>query len=89
MEADVKEQVQNVLSEQGLSERQVNALASQLVWRVGRTDDGPVTVRLGLATSANLFADLPRLRAASDAELAAAVAARNIRVEWVGQGLAP
>ena len=63
----------------------LDGLASQLLWRVGRvTDDGPVTVRVGFATSAPLFADLPKLRSASDAEIEQSVADGSLRVEWIG-----
>jgi hypothetical protein len=63
----------------------LDALAGQLVWRIGRaSEDGPLTVRVGLASSAPAFAELPRLRSASDAELREAIDAGEIRVEWVG-----
>jgi hypothetical protein len=65
----------------------LDALAGQLVWRIGRSsDDGPVTVRVGLASAAAAFADLPKLRSASDAELRDAIDAGELRVEWVGSG---
>lgn len=84
-EAEVKIAVASALSERGLSQETVEALASQLVWRVGRvSDDAPVTVRVGFAGTASLFADLPRLRSATDAEIEEAVAQGNLRVEWVG-----
>ena len=79
------EQLSEVLAAQGLSPEQLDALASQLLWRVGRHgDEGPVTVRLGFAESAALFADLPRLKGASDAELEEAARSGTLRVEWVG-----
>jgi hypothetical protein len=60
-------------------------LAGALLWRVGRTvDDGPVTVRVGFATSAPLFAELPRLRSATDGEVEEALSAGAVEVEWVG-----
>jgi hypothetical protein len=59
-------------------------LGAALLWRVGRVDDGPVTVRVGFATSAALFADLPRLRSAHDEEIEEAVRDGSVRVEWVG-----
>lgn len=60
-------------------------LASNLLWRIGRVaDDGPVTVRVGMASSAPLFQELPRLRSASDAEVEAAIQEGSLRVEWVG-----
>lgn len=63
----------------------LEALAGQLVWRIGRTSEtAPVTVRIGLASSAPLFAQLPRLRSASDAELQEALDDDALRVEWVG-----
>ena len=63
----------------------LDALAGQLVWRIGRTaDDAPLTVRVGLAGSAAAFAELPRLRSASDAEVQAALDGRDVRVDWVG-----
>ena len=63
----------------------LDALAGQLVWRIGRAaDDAPITIRVGLATSASAFAALPRLRSAADAELREAIDAGTIHVEWVG-----
>ena len=60
-------------------------LAGSLLWRIGRlADDAPVTVRVGFATSAAIFGELPRLRNASDDELLAAVESGDLRVEWVG-----
>ena len=62
-----------------------DALASSLVWRIGRTsDEAMITVRVGLAGATAAFAELPRLHAASDAELREAIDAGTVRVEWVG-----
>lgn len=84
-EADVKRILIEALEGQGLSEETIEGLASQLLWRVGRvSDDAPVTVRVGFASRAALFAELPRLRSASDAEIEAAVEEGAVRVEWVG-----
>jgi hypothetical protein len=84
-EADIKRALTGALSEHGLSEKSIEGLASQLLWRVGRvSDDTPVTVRVGFASGAALFADLPRLRSASDDEIEAAVEDGTLRVEWVG-----
>ena len=78
--------LENILASVGLSEAEVDALAGSLVWRVGRlSEDGPVTVRVGLASSVPVFNDLPKLRSASDSELSAAVQEGNVRVEWVGR----
>ena len=68
-----------------LDEALIEALAGQLVWRIGRaSDEAPLTVRVGLASSAPAFAELPRLRSASDGELRDAIEAGEVRVEWVG-----
>lgn len=84
-EMDLAKQLGGTLTDLGLDAEQFEALAAGLVWRVGRlSDEGPLTVRIGLATSASRFAELPRLKAASDAELTEAAQAGDIRVEWVG-----
>jgi hypothetical protein len=84
-EAEIRRMVAGAFREHGLAEESVEALASQLLWRVGRvSDDAPLTVRIGFASSAALFADLPRLRGATDAEIETALAEGNLRVEWVG-----
>ena len=84
-EAEIKQALTAALDERGLSEESIEGLASQLLWRVGRvSDDSPVTVRVGFASGAALFAELPRLRSATDAEIEAAVEDGTLRVEWVG-----
>ena len=83
-EAGFHERLLAVLAERDLPAEAIDDLAGALLWRIGRADDGPVTVRVGFATSAGAFADLPRLRTASDDELSDAVAEGNLRVEWVG-----
>jgi hypothetical protein len=61
-------------------------LAGSLVWRIGRlSDDTPLTVRIGLASSIKLFNDLPKLRSANDGEIEAAMKAKDFRIEWVGR----
>lgn len=84
IEAQLQTQLEEVLSAQGVAPEHFGTLASQLVWRIGRSDDGPVTVRLGFAGSAALFADLPRLKNATDAEVEEAALEGTLRVEWVG-----
>lgn len=82
----LSQQLQAVLAAQGLPNETVSALASNLLWRLGRSgDDGPVTVRVGFARSATRFAELPRLKAASDAEVETAAEEGSLRVEWVGE----
>lgn len=86
MDADRRKQMTELLETSGLSEEALDAFASNLVWRVGRlSDDAPVTVRIGLASSAPLFSDLPKLRNASESEIEAAIQEDAVRVEWVGQ----
>jgi hypothetical protein len=61
-------------------------LAGNLVWRIGRlTEDAPLTVRIGLASSIRLFNDLPKLRSANDSEIETAMKAKDFRIEWVGR----
>lgn len=84
-EATVRERLDEVLAASGVERAALEELASNLLWRIGRlTDDGPVTVRVGLASSAEAFQGLQRLRSAGDAEIEAAVREGNLRVEWVG-----
>jgi hypothetical protein len=71
-----------------VADAQIDTLAGSLLWRIGRAyEDGPVTVRVGLASAAPLFADLPRLRAASEQEVEAAIHDGDVQVEWVGPRL--
>jgi hypothetical protein len=84
-DALVAHRLREVLVDQGLPTEAIDDLAGSLLWRIGRlSDDGPVTVRVGFATSAAAFGELPRLRNASDEELVAAVESDQLRVEWVG-----
>jgi len=81
----VTHRLREVLLEHELPADAIDHFAGALLWRIGRlSDDDPVTVRVGFATSASAFADLPRLRNASDEELLEAVEAEQLRVEWVG-----
>jgi hypothetical protein len=69
-----------------VSAQQLENLAGNLVWRVGRlTEEAPLTIRIGLVSSISLFNDLPKLRTANDAEVEAAIKAKDFRVEWVGR----
>ena len=78
--------VAEALEDSGLSESHLTNLAGSLLWRIGRlSDDGPVTVRVGLASDANMFSELPRMRNSSEAEILEAIEAKDFRVEWVGQ----
>ncbi len=67
-------------------QEQLDNLASSLVWRVGRlTEEAPLIIRIGLASSASLFNELPKLRTATDAEIEAAMKVKDFRVEWIGR----
>lgn len=67
----------------------LEALANQLVWRIGKLDDeGDVVVRVGYATALPTFAALPRLRSATDAELEAALRDKRFRIEWIRSPMA-
>ena len=78
--------VTEALEDSGLLESHLTSLAGSLLWRIGRVgDDGPVTVRVGLASDANMFSELPRMRNSSEAEILEAIEAKDFRVEWVGQ----
>jgi len=84
-DAIVAHHLRDVLLERGIAPDAIDELAGALLWRIGRlADDEPVTVRVGFATSASAFGELPRLRNATDEELVAAVEAGEVRVEWVG-----
>ncbi len=85
MSDSIHSQLTETLEGLGVEPAKLEELASNLLWRIGRlSDDGPVTVRVGLASSAALFQQLDRLRGASDSEVEAAVNDGSIRVEWVG-----
>ncbi len=85
-DGELRDHINAGLQGTGLDERLLDALAGQLVWRIGRLgDDAPVTVRVGLASSVPMFNELPKLRSASEAELEAAVRENALRVEWVGR----
>ncbi|NLG08277.1 MAG: DUF3248 domain-containing protein [Deinococcales bacterium] len=84
----VHERLTQTLTEVGLAPEALEELASQLLWRIGRaSEEGPVTVRVGLASSAEQFQALPRLRSATDAEIESAVREGSLRLEWVGPRL--
>ena len=68
----------------GLIGEQLDALGQHLVWRIGRDDlTDEVVVRVGYASAAGQFASLSRLRNVPDADLEQALAAGQIRLEWV------
>ncbi|UCH26193.1 MAG: DUF3248 domain-containing protein [Trueperaceae bacterium] len=69
----------------GIRAEDITGLASQLVWRLGRmNEEGPLIIRVGLASSVPLFSELPRLRSVSDKEIEVSIEANEFRVEWIG-----
>ncbi len=83
-DAELQNLLTERLAEHDIDEKSLDSLGQHLVWRIGKvSDDGPIIVRMGFATSAALFNDLPKLKNASDSELAAAVRNGDVRVEWV------
>ncbi len=84
-ETEIKELVKQAADKQGLSNDVLEGLSSQLLWRMGQSPDKQsLVIRVGLASSATLFADLPKLRAASDLDVEVALTTGNFRVEWIG-----
>lgn len=80
------EPVNSTSENKGTDVKPLETLAGNLVWRIGRlTEDAPLTVRIGLASSIKLFNDLPKLRSANDNEIEAAMKEKNFRIEWVGR----
>lgn len=65
--------------------RPPDSLEEALIWRIGLDErDNVVVVRVGLASSARLFARLDRLRNVSDADLQQAESEDRVVYEWVG-----
>lgn len=86
----VMEQLREGLAAGGLGEQELEELASQLLWRIGRAEgEERITVRAGFASSAGLFQTLPKLRSVQDAEIEAAVKEGELKFEWVGPRLRP
>jgi hypothetical protein len=84
-DALVAHRLRDVLLDRGLASEAIDDLAVlALVAHRPLSDDAPVTVRVGFATSAAAFGELPRLRNATDDELCPRDRERQLRVEWVG-----
>jgi hypothetical protein len=63
---------------------QLEGLGNQLVWKMGRDEiTGSVVVRVGYASATGSFSDLPKLRAATDSEIADAAKNGELIVEWI------
>ena len=62
----------------------LEGLGNQLVWKIGKEEGSErVIVRVGYASATRSFADLPRLRGATDAEVADAARKSELIVEWI------
>ncbi len=67
-----------------MKEDLLETLGQHLIWRIGRAEGEEVlVVRVGLASSAHRFRELPRLQNLSDEEMARLVKEGRVRVEWV------
>ena len=63
---------------------QLETLGNQLVWKIGKDEVSEnIIVRVGYADATQSFRDLPKLRSASDAEIAAAAKESALTVEWI------
>ncbi|MEY4530006.1 MAG: hypothetical protein RLZZ156_727 [Deinococcota bacterium] len=63
---------------------QLETLGNQLVWKIGKDETSErVVVRVGYANATQSFRDLPKLRGATDAEIAAAAKENELTVEWI------
>jgi hypothetical protein len=59
-------------------------LGNYLVWRIGKAEDEEIlVVRMGFASTAPDFGQLPKLRSVSDEEIEQFKTNEQIRVEWV------
>ncbi len=74
---------QPVLESRVLRE-QLETLGNQLVWKIGKDEISErIIVRVGYANATQSFRDLPKLRGASDTEIAAAAKDGELTVEWI------
>jgi hypothetical protein len=62
----------------------LDALAGQLVWKIGKEEETErIIVRVGYASATRSFGDLPRLHNTGDQELIDALRGQNFTVEWI------
>lgn len=63
---------------------QLETLGNQLVWKIGKDETSEkIIVRVGYANATQSFRDLPKLRGATDAEIATAAKENEMIVEWI------
>ncbi len=62
----------------------LEGLSNQLVWKIGKEEGSErVVVRVGYASATPSFRELPRLRSATDTEMAEAARNGDLVVEWI------
>jgi hypothetical protein len=62
----------------------LEGLSNQLVWKIGKEEVSErVVVRVGYASATGSFRELPKLRGATDAEVAEAAKVGDLVVEWI------
>jgi hypothetical protein len=67
-----------------ISREQLEGLGNQLVWKIGKDENSEqVVVRVGYASATGSFRDLPKLRGATDTEIADAAKNGELIVEWI------
>jgi hypothetical protein len=59
-------------------------LGEYLIWKIGKDEQEEVlVVRTGMVSASGRFAQLPRLRSASDQDVERLMQEGRVRVEWV------
>jgi hypothetical protein len=62
----------------------LEGLSNQLVWKIGKEEGSErVVVRVGYASATGSFRELPKLRGATDPEVAEAAKLGDLVVEWI------
>ena len=62
----------------------LEGLSNQLVWKIGKEEVSErVVVRVGYASATGSFRELPKLRGATDTEVADAAKLGELVVEWI------
>jgi hypothetical protein len=84
LELDFTPQSESTLSESKALREQLEALGNQLVWKIGKDElSDRVIVRVGYANATQSFRELPKLRGATDTEIAEAAKQNELIVEWI------
>jgi hypothetical protein len=84
LELDFTTDSAGTLSESKALREQLEALGNHLVWKIGKDEISErVIVRVGYANATQSFRDLPRLRGATDTEIADAAKQNELVVEWI------